>query len=127
MDKTKDGILIMGRICYQDFQEEAPSREVIVLTRNERISFEHAQKARCLEEAIELAEKSNKDVWICGGRKVYEEAMPHADFLYLTQIDSVFEGDVHFPSWETTFTREISRYSVRENEVDLNFLVLAKA
>ena len=67
-----------------------------------------------------------KTIWICGGRKVYEEAIPIADRLYLTEIGSVFEGDLHFPSWESFFTKEISSSEAQENGIVLRFRVLGK-
>jgi dihydrofolate reductase len=73
-----------------------------------------------------MAEGDVGDVWICGGRIVYEEAMPLADRLYLTLIDSEFEGDVFFPEWEHLFTRELSRRESESSGYHLTYLTLAK-
>ena len=43
------------------------------------------------------------DLW---RRKVYEEAITFADRLYITLIESVFEGDVFFPDWEDFFNQK---------------------
>ena len=52
--------------------------------------------------------------------------MPIADRLYITLIDSVFEGDVYFPDWQETFPREISCIESQENKIKLKFLILSK-
>ena len=124
--KTKGGILIMGRTCYEDFQQHQQPHEVIVLSKAYSGNFKGAQRSYSLEGALQIAKARKKPIWICGGRKVYEEAMPQADYLYLTQIDSVFKGDVYFPPWKTTFTREISRVTEQENGITLHFTVYAK-
>lgn len=36
---------------------------------------------------------------VIGGSEIYEVFMPYADFMHITVIDEVFEGDAHFPEW----------------------------
>lgn len=126
LNKTKDGILIMGRVCFEDFESHAASREVIVLSKAHSGSFKDAHRCHSLSEALQLARKSKKEIWICGGRKVYQEAMSIAERLYITLIDSVFEGDVYFPDWKVAFPREISCIHAQENKINLKFLILSK-
>ena len=52
--------------------------------------------------------------------------MSIADRLYITLIDSVFEGDVYFPDWKEAFPREISCIHAQENKINLKFLILSK-
>ena len=126
LDTTKDGVLIMGRRCYEDFTEYARTRQVVALSRDPEIVFPHACKASNLPDGIKLAQSMGKDVWICGGEKVYRDAMTLAEELYITLIDAHFEGDVHFPPWEQYFNREISRKEIFSEGQRLTFLVLGK-
>jgi len=126
LDTTKDGILIMGRRCYEEFERFASGRDVIALSRNPNQTFERARKSDSLTDAIETCRKANKTAWVCGGREIYEEALPIADKLYLTLIDATFVGDVFFPPWKNAFKRELSRSRIRTKEYDLTFLVLEK-
>ena len=122
---TKDGVLIMGRKCYEDFQDHVSSYDVIVVSRNHH----HLGKVRgamSFDEAIKLGRKSQKTIWICGGRAIYEESMAIADHLFLTRIDSEYKGDVYFPPWEKTFNRPMSSLKDHENGIDLEFLVIGK-
>lgn len=41
-----------------------------------------------------------EDVYISGGSRLYEEALPLADVLYLTEIEKKIEGDVYFPEFD---------------------------
>ncbi len=126
LDTTKDGILIMGRRCYDEFERFASGREVIALSRNPDQTFARAKKSNSLSDAIETCRKAAKTAWVCGGRKIYEEAIPLGDRLYLTLIDAPFEGDVFFPPWEETFCRELSSKKIRTKEYDLTFRVMGK-
>ena len=123
---TRGGILIMGRHCYEEFEQFAPEREVIALTRNPEQKFPHAQKSNSLGEALEICRAKKKTAWICGGREIYEESFPLADKLYLTLIDAPFSGDVFFPPWKDTFVREISKKKLPTKNYLLTFLVLGK-
>ncbi len=102
-------------------------RKVIALSRDPNEEFPGARKASSLPDALEMAKKEGGDIWICGGHKIYEEALPLADRLYLTFIDADFEGDAFFPPWENLFTREISRHECEGGGYHLTFLILAKA
>jgi len=126
LETTSDGILIMGRRCYEEFELFASGREIIALSRDPGKSFERAQKAESLGKAIEACRRKSKTAWICGGREIYEEALPIADKLYLTLIDAPFAGDVFFPPWDNLFKRELSRSRIRTKEYELTFLVLEK-
>ena len=126
LETTRDGILIMGRRCYEEFESFASEREVIALSRNPDRSFELAQKSQSLSSAIETCKKKAKTAWVCGGYEIYKEALPLADKLYLTLINAPFPGDVFFPPWENLFTRELSKRQLNTKEHELTFLILEK-
>ena len=126
LEKTKQGTLIMGRRCYHEMGKHLLDREVIALSRDPDHSFTNARKASSLPEALELAREKDGEIWICGGQAIYEEALPLADRLYLTLIEAEFDGDVFFPSWESTFTRVLSRKETAVDDLSLVFLVLGR-
>ena len=84
----------MGRRC--DEFERFIRQKVIALSRNPDQTFARAKNPIPCPTHQNLPE-SWKTAWVCGGRKIYEEAIPLADRLYLTLIDAPFEGDVFFP------------------------------
>jgi len=124
MNTTCGGSMIMGRTCYREFEPFAKEREVIGLTRNQSYNFPNAITANSLRQALSLATK--KSVWICGGERLYEEAMSISERLYITLIDSQFKGDVFFPPWENTFNRLLSKKEVDTKQGNLKFLVYDK-
>ena len=126
LNTTKDGVLIMGRKCYFDFEEYAREREVIGLSQNPDFDFPYARKAHSLEESLSIAKKIGKEIWICGGQRIYEEALPLADRLYLTEINAEFKGDVYLPDWTKHFTKEISKRVLNTDRFKLTFRVFGK-
>ena len=115
----------MGRRCYEDFTEYARTRQVVALSRDPEIVFPHACKASNLPDSIKLAQTMDKDVWICGGEKVYRDAMTRRGTIHHLDRCS-FRGGCPFPPWEQYFNREISRKEIFSEGQRLTFLVLGK-
>lgn len=45
----------------------------------------------------------SRDVFICGGAQIYEQALPLCSDLYLTLVKREVEGDAFFPAFEDRF------------------------
>ncbi len=60
-----------------------------------------------LESAILDAEILNTEVFVIGGARVYQEALPYASRMYLTEIQQEFNGDVFFPTFNQSEWRLI--------------------
>jgi dihydrofolate reductase len=116
----------MDKHCFSEMEAHTNKRKLIALNRYPKIEFPNILKVASMPEALAMAKREGDDVWICGGRIVYEEAMPLADRLYLTLIDADFAGDVFFPVWEHLFTNELSRRESESSGYRLTYLTLAK-
>ena len=100
--------IIMGRKTYESIGHPLPGRDNIVVTRNEDYQVEGVIVTHSLEEAIEKAKSlDDEEVFIIGGGQIYEQAIPIAQKLYLTLIDTEKEADVFFPEYENVFTKKI--------------------
>ena len=102
MSSTMGKPVIMGRKTFDSMKSPLPGRTNIVLTRDQSWSRDGVFVASDLSKAFELgrtaAEQDNlSEFFVIGGSSLYEEAMPHATRLYVTQIEAVIEGDVSFP------------------------------
>jgi dihydrofolate reductase len=47
-----------------------------------------------------LSVHKDEEVFVIGGRQVYESTINLVDYLYVTRINKVFEGDVFFPAFD---------------------------
>lgn len=71
-----------------------PNRESIVLTRKNHIHDE-VKVFNSIDEL--LKQNYEEEVFIIGGKTIYEQILPYVDRLYITHINNEFEGNVYFP------------------------------
>lgn len=121
--------VIMGRRTYESIGFPLPGRKNVVITRNADYAPEGVVVVNSVEAA--LSEVSDADeVMIIGGGQLYREMLPHADRLYLTQIQADIVGDTEFPDYTVFEWEEIDRevYEADDkNAYDLEFVTLEKA
>lgn len=91
---TTGHTVIMGRKTWDSIGHALPDRTNIVVTTQDK-TFEGAQTAHSLDEAIEMADTD--EVFIIGGGEIYKQAMDKADRLYITRVHITVEGDSRFP------------------------------
>lgn len=95
--------LVIGRKTYESIGKALPGREMIVLTRSPELDAPGCRLAHSLDEALRIArERGEGETFIGGGAQVYAQALPQADYLYLTRVHATTESDVHFPliNWQ---------------------------
>ncbi len=125
---TMGHVIIMGRKTYESIGKPLPGRINIIISRNP--DFKAPTEciiAHSLTEALEVARKIEKDeIFIIGGQSVYEEALPLADKLYLTLVETKVGGDTFFPDY-TSFTKIIKKIKNNpSNELSYTFIELEK-
>ncbi len=98
--------LIMGRRTHLSIGRPLPGRDNIVLSSDpalEKPGRHGVQVARGLAQALRLAAGcGGAEVLVIGGARLYEEALPLAQRLYLTEVDARPPADVFFPHFEPT-------------------------
>lgn len=103
-DSTRGHAVVMGRKTYEALGKALPGRENAVITRNPDFKPADARVFGDLKAAIDAlrpgVEASGKDLFVIGGAEIYALSFPFLDEIWLTEIDSEFEGDVFFPSYE---------------------------
>ncbi len=106
---TTGNVVIMGRRSYEEIGRPLPNRTTIVVSNTKNFDAENCMTAKSLEEAIKMA--GDRDMYISGGARLYEEALPLVEKMYITEIDAEIEGDTYFPVFdETLFEKEIDEY-----------------
>jgi dihydrofolate reductase len=100
--------LIMGRRTWESIGRPLPGRTSIVLTRDREFRCEGCLVARTPDEALTLAGAA-PEVIVFGGERVFEEFLPRADRIYLTEVEAEVDGDTHFPKLDAAEWREIER------------------
>jgi len=116
-DLTVGHPVIVGRVTYERIVDRIggplPGRTNVVLTRRpDRVdtSSPRVRVATTVEAAIDRArETGDEEVFVAGGRSVYEQLLPVADRMVLTEIQETYDGDTTFPGWDEADWQEIKR------------------
>lgn len=121
---TTGNVVIMGRKTFEEIFNKLgkglPNRENIIISTTKNFECENCYTVKSFKEAIEFSEKNfpGKDIFISGGKAVYEEAIPVVEKMYVTEIDNVYYGDTFFPVFiESNFNKEI----VEKKQGDVNY------
>ncbi len=113
---TMGHAVIMGRKTYESIGRPLPGRTMVVISKTMK-SQEGISVFSSLNKAIS-ALQGDAEVFVIGGARVFLEALPIANKLYLTRIDHVFAGDVYFPNVTWNDWEEISKKSLVLSSTD---------
>lgn len=103
--------ILMGRKTAESLGRTLPGRLNLVLTRSGRVPFDGMRAVGSIDEAKRIAEDAGTDeLCVIGGAEIYVLALPFADALHLTHVDTVVEGaDAFFPAFDPSLWRVVSR------------------
>lgn len=113
--KTSHHVIIMGRKSLDALGKPLPNRTSIVITRNPAFAAEGVTVRHTLDEAIDLAQQVDQqhyqmgEIFVIGGAEIYKMALSVATTLYLTEIHQAYDGDTHFPEFDKSEWRQVSR------------------
>jgi dihydrofolate reductase len=123
--------VIMGRTTYESIRdrlgEPLPGRTNVVLTRSglddRDREEERVTAVGSVDEAVAAARRRDDTAYVAGGATVYEQFLPHADRLLVTEVPESPDGDVTFPEWDADEWVETGR----RTEGDLDFVTYERA
>ena len=104
--------VIMGRKTFESLPKALPGRKNIVISANPEYKADGAEVVTSVEEAIKLAETEDTDAFVIGGGRIYNEFLPYADNLYLTEINAECpDADTYFPDFnKSDYIKEIVNF-----------------
>lgn len=107
-DQTKGKTMVMGRKTFESLPKLLPGRHHIVITRTCPSLPEEVEIFSSVSDFMEAYQNKEEEVYCIGGAQIYEQMLPLADTLVLTEIDHAFDADVYFPSFDASlYTREV--------------------
>lgn len=86
---TTNQVVLMGANTYDSLPTKPlPDRINLVLSHRHQTDFvEGIQKIELIDQAIKIADESKKDLFIIGGKEIYQKTISIADCLYQTVVD----------------------------------------
>ncbi|RMF11355.1 MAG: dihydrofolate reductase [Alphaproteobacteria bacterium] len=105
--------MIMGRKTFQSIGRPLPGRDTVVITRQADFSAEGVHVARSWDAAWAIAERLAKirgadEIPVVGGAEIYALALPHANRIYLTEVNLEPQGDAFFPPLDPAEWAEVA-------------------
>ncbi len=122
--------VIMGRKTFESIGKPLPGRVNIVITTDSAWKAEGCIAVQSFSDAIRAAENrlagDSGEIFVIGGGRVYETALPHVKRVYLTRVRDRVTGDTFFPTlndvdWQLVNSEKHSRDE--KNPVDYEFQV----
>jgi dihydrofolate reductase len=104
-DETREHIVVMGRKTFDSLGKPLPKRDNAVITRDASWKRDGVLVFSNLEMTLKhYRERSeqfeNKILFVIGGAEIYKISLPYLDEVWLTEIDSLVEGNVFFPDFK---------------------------
>ncbi|WP_224268852.1 dihydrofolate reductase [Haloprofundus salinisoli] len=111
--------VVVGRRTYESIVRQIsgplPGRTNVVLSRREMDLPDGAVRAASVDAALERASEAvcdgecDEPIFVIGGETVYEQFLPRANRLVLTELHETFEGDTEFPAFDRDSWTEVER------------------
>lgn len=96
-DLTTGYPVIMGQKTFESLPKGAlPNRTNIVLTLDPNFTAPNIITVYNIADALEKSKDFN-EVFIIGGGMVYKQFLDYADYVYLTMVHTIIDGDTTFP------------------------------
>jgi dihydrofolate reductase len=97
--------IVMGRRTYESIGKALPGRRNIVVTHNADFQAPGCIVVPSLEAAWKAAGDAD-EVCVIGGTSLFEETLPIADLIHLTEVEADVPGDTFFPEFDRSAWRE---------------------
>lgn len=120
---TLNKTVLMGKNTFISIlnrnNKPLPKRKNIVVShdKNLKFDFENVEVVNDLEKF--LTTNKNEEIFVIGGKQIYEFSLPYASRLYITHINKEYVGDTYFPKID------YEKFHLISNKVagELNFCI----
>lgn len=104
--KTLNHTVIMGKNTWLSLGKPLDERTNVILTHDRELIAPGAIICHAPQECLSHCKK--EECFVIGGAQIFRLFLPLASRLYVTHIDSEFEGDTYFPEldlkgWQMVF------------------------
>lgn len=120
LDNVRGNIVLMGYQTYLNHDYKIHKREEYVLTSRDEQLRDGFIAVNSLEKFLK---NQQEDIWVLGGQSLFEQVVPQADELYLTQINGDFDCTRHFPAYKHLFRIAWESSLQSENSIDFTYQI----
>ncbi len=116
---TYGHLLIMGETTYKGIGRPLPGREMLIATKDPDYHPEGVLTTGDLSATLKKYAEVGEEVFICGGKSIYDQAIPYAKRLLISRIKGDYLTDTDFPDYnkddfELVRTEDHEEFKVEE-------------
>lgn len=108
---TTNHKVLMGKTTFDSIVNKLgkplPNRHNIVVTHDENFSYQGVEVVSNLADF--LKNHQNDDIFIIGGKQIYEQSLSYVKRFFITNINKEYDGDVYFPQLDYSKLKLISK------------------
>ena len=99
-DTTYGQTIILGRHTFEfSFAgKPLPNRTMIIVSKDASYTVPGTIIVSSTEEALKEAEALKKDIYVLGGKRLYNELLPYCNEVHVTSVDYAYNADSWFPN-----------------------------
>lgn len=93
--------ILLGRTTFAAMGKPLPKRHTFVATTNPDYAYDHEHVTIVHDLDAFLRERacSSDILYVCGGAKIYAQALPYASELWISLVEGEHAGDTFFPDY----------------------------
>ena len=115
-ETTLNHAILMGRVTFDGMGRRLlPKRETLILTRNPEEKTDGVTTFYDIQSVLDWYQAQDKNLYILGGKQIFQLFEPYLDEIIVTQIHAQVEGDTYFPedfnltAFETVASKSYSK------------------
>ena len=125
-ETTLNHAILMGRVTFDGMGRRLlPKRQTLILTRNSDQVVDGALVFQDVESVLAWYQSQDKNLYIIGGKQIFQAFEPYLDEIIVTQIHAQVEGDTYFPEEFdlSRFETVASKSYTRDEKNDYDFTI----
>lgn len=121
--------VIMGRKTWDSLPaafRPLQGRRNIVVTRQPQWRAQGAETAHSLQKALDICDQ-HAQVWLIGGAQLYAQAIPIAQQIVVTEIDTEVQGDAFAPELSSIIWQAVETGQWQQSSTGLKYRFITYA
>lgn len=100
--RTLNHTIVMGKTTFAAIGKPLPKRRNLVVTHDLSIEEKYpgVEGVFDFQEYLKRNWNTPEEIFICGGSRIYTQALPYCHRLVISLVDGVFEADTKFPAYD---------------------------
>ncbi|MEX2054540.1 MAG: dihydrofolate reductase [Candidatus Andersenbacteria bacterium] len=117
---TQGHTIIVGRRTLETpaLSRPLPNRHTIIVS-DTPVTIPNATVCSSIPEALKVAQAFGTEIFVIGGRSIYEQLLPLANVLHISWVKRAYAGNVYFPTyneheWQLEESKDFAEFTYKK-------------